>query len=68
MLKSPFNKDAGFIKRRLQHRCLPVKFANFLRTPFFAEHFWWLLLDILRKIPFVSVLIVKFQISFVSQG
>ena len=27
-----------FIKRRLQHRCFPVKFAKFLRTPFFREH------------------------------
>ena len=25
----------NFIKKRLQHRCFPVKFANFLRTPFF---------------------------------
>ena len=28
----------NFIKKRLQHRCFPVKFANFLRTPFFTEH------------------------------
>ena len=31
-------KDCNFIKKRLQHRCFPVKFANFLRTPFFTEH------------------------------
>ena len=26
------------------HRCFPVRFTNFLRTPFFAEHPRWLLL------------------------
>ena len=26
-----------FLKRRLQHRCFPVNFAKFLRTPFFIE-------------------------------
>ena len=29
----------------LQHRCFPVKFAKFLRTPFFIEHLGWLLLN-----------------------
>ena len=34
-----FNKVAGlqacdFVKKRLQHRCFPVKFTKFLRTPF----------------------------------
>ena len=33
-----FNNVAGlkacnFVKKRLQHRCFPVKFAKFLRTP-----------------------------------
>ena len=37
----------NFIKERLQHRCFPVKFAKFLRTPFFKEHLRWLLLYIL---------------------
>ena len=44
-----FDKVAGlkvwnFIKNRLQHRRFPVKFVKFLRTPFFTEHLWWLLL------------------------
>ena len=26
------------------HRCFPVNFAKFSRTPFFIEHLWWLLL------------------------
>ena len=38
-----------FIKRRLQHRCFPVKFATFLRTPCFAEYLWWLLLNLLKS-------------------
>ena len=29
---------------RLQHRCFPVNFAKFLRTPFLAGHPRWLLL------------------------
>ena len=42
-----FNKAAGLntcnvIKNWLQHRCFPVKFVKFLRTPFFAELFRWL--------------------------
>ena len=37
----------NFIKKRLQHRCFPVKLAKFLKTPFFKEQLWWLLLYIL---------------------
>ena len=49
VLESPFNKNAGpqeslfdrvtsppacnFMKKRLQHRCFPVKFTKFLRAP-----------------------------------
>ena len=33
-----------YLKKRLWHRCFPVSFANFLRTPFLIEHLWWLLL------------------------
>ena len=29
--------DCSFIKRSLQHRCFPVKFATFLRTPFLQD-------------------------------
>ena len=28
----------NFIKKRLQHRCFPVKFAEFQRIYFFTEH------------------------------
>ena len=40
-----FNKVAGLRPfYRLWHRCFPVNFAKFLRTPFLTEHLWWLLL------------------------
>ena len=44
-----FNKVAGLrpatiLKKRLWHRCFPVNFVKFLRTPFVTEHLWWLLL------------------------
>ena len=46
-----FNKVVGpqncnFIKKSLQHRFFPVKFAKFLRTPCFTEHLQWLLLTV----------------------
>ena len=46
-LESLFKKAAGpeacnFIKKRLQHRCFSVKFANFLRAPFSTEDHRWL--------------------------
>ena len=49
VLESIFNKAAGLkvcnsIKKRLQHSCLPVKLAKFLKTSFFTEEFRWLLL------------------------
>ena len=34
----------NFIKKRLQHRCFPMKFAKFFRAPFFTEHLQWLIL------------------------
>ena len=38
---------ATLLKKRLWHRCFPVNFAKFLRTPSFTEYFWWLLLRVL---------------------
>ena len=42
-----FNKVTGLraatlLKKRLWHRCFPVSFGRFLRTPFFTEHLQWL--------------------------
>ena len=33
------------IKKRFQHRCFPVKFPKFLRTPHFTEQLRWVLLQ-----------------------
>ena len=33
-----------FIIKRLQHRRFPVRFTQFLETPFFIEHIRWLIL------------------------
>ena len=41
--------ECNSIKKRLQHRCFPVKFAKFLITAFFTKHLRWLLLDQMRK-------------------
>ena len=39
LCQSPFfNKVAGLRPERLWHRCFPVNFMKFLRTPFFIEH------------------------------
>ena len=40
-------RPSSFIKKILQHRCFPVNFLKCLRTSFFIEHLWWLLLHIL---------------------
>ena len=44
-----FDKIAGFrssvlLKKILWHRCFPVNFVKFFRTPFLTEHLRWLLL------------------------
>ena len=38
-------RPATLLKKRLLHRYFPVNFAKFLRTPFFIERLWWLLLE-----------------------
>ena len=35
---------ATLLKKRLQHRCFPVNFVKFLKTPFSIEQLWWVLL------------------------
>ena len=62
-----FNKVAGLrsaflLKKRPWDRCSPVNFVKFLRTPFFIEHLWWLLLYSLH-------LVLIFRTSFsLSEG
>ena len=48
-----FDKVAGLrpatlLKKRLWHRCFPVNFVRFLRTPFLTEDLRWLLLIFLN--------------------
>ena len=54
MLESLLNKVAdpqacSFIKKRLQHRCFPMKFTKFLRTPFLKKICERLLLNEVTK-------------------
>ena len=37
-------ETCNFIKKETLHRCFPVNFAKFLRTPFLTEQLRWLLL------------------------
>ena len=50
---SPFNEAAdqarNVIKKRIPHRCISLKSANFLRTLYFTEHIRWLLLLLLKQ-------------------
>ena len=39
-----WHETCNFIKKETLHRCFPVNFAKFLRTPFLTEHLRWLLL------------------------
>ena len=39
-------RPATLLKKRPWHRCFPVNFAKFLRTPFLTEHLRWLLLHL----------------------
>ena len=64
-----FNKVAGLrpetlFKKRLWHRCFPVNFVKFLRTPFFTEHLWRLFLYVtiflsIQKLVFVKVFNIR---------
>ena len=45
LLKRDSKRLATLLKKRLQHRCFPVNFARFLRTPFLIKHPRQLLLN-----------------------
>ena len=46
---------AKLIRKHRWHRCFPVNFAKFLRTPFFIENLWQLFLQIEEyEIPFYT--------------
>ena len=71
--KSADLRSATLLKKRLWHRCFPVNFAKFIRTPFFKKHLWWLLLQafiskwsrliiqvILSRFPLKPILSISF--------
>ena len=39
-------RPVTLLKERFWHRCFFVNFTKFLKTLFFTEHLWWLLLDL----------------------
>ena len=38
-------RPATLLNKIFWHRCFPVNFVKFLRTHFYIEHLWWLLLS-----------------------
>ena len=38
---------ATLLKERLWHMCFPVNIAKYLRTLFFIQHLWWLVLYVI---------------------
>ena len=47
--------DTTLLKKRLWHRCSPVNFAKFPRTPFIIEYPWWRLLDLRESRPISGI-------------
>ena len=55
------------LKKRLWQRCFPANFVKFLRTPFFSEHFLWLLLVFAaRKIDTKEIISAFISFTFFS--
>ena len=50
-------RPATLLKKRFWHRCFPVNFAKFLRTPFLQNTSWRLLPYILQYLRFSNVYI-----------
>ena len=48
-----------FLKKALWHKCFPVNFAKFLRTPFLIKHLRWLLLTLTYRTPPVAASVMK---------
>ena len=64
-----FNKVAGLrratlLKKWLWHRCLPMNFVKFPRTPFYIEYLWWLLLTMIRMDSVSRKNILKVVLSY----
>ena len=60
-------RPATLLKKRFWHRCFPVNFAKFLRTPTFTEHLRWLLLNIVEvwnsKSELIKTLLHKISVT-----
>ena len=56
----PCLRPATLLKKRLWHRCFPVNFAKFLRTPFFQNTSGRLLLYFFRAFTFLYVYMYLF--------
>ena len=52
-------------KKRLWYRCFPMNFAKFLRTPFFVEQLWWLILDLITRACRIGTMVLM-QCSYSS--
>ena len=64
---------ATLLKKRLWYRCFPVNFVKFLRTTFYIEHLWWLLLNkaITREkdcLPYVCFVLLFFSLALVGRS
>ena len=59
-------RPATLLKKKHWHRCFPMNFGKFLRTPFFIEYLWWLLLEMYQVYAQDSItsLIVNFNTDF----
>ena len=64
-----FQRPATLLKKGLWHRCFPVNFAKFLRTPFLREHLYsrllssWLFEALETKLEFQVMFFKKYVIS-----
>ena len=49
-----FNKVSGLLKKRLCHRCFPVKSAKFIRTAYLRNTYGRLLLNMLTSVGVIN--------------
>ena len=56
-------RPAALLKNSLWHRCFPVNFAKFIRTPPFTEHLRWLFLYY-SLFTFFSLLFIHIPLQF----
>ena len=62
-----FNKVTGLrlatlLKKRLWHRCFPVNIVEFLRTTFYLDNLWWLLLFMIFSVLVLFVIGISLSI------